>query len=173
MTGLASLSLLAFAVHRRQCGAGPCSRASKVETGGRTGVRGGQTLESLGLLPPSGERIKSCREAPPPPPVDQLLPSTRAAETVDSVHHRPIVQGPSSDLDASLCPLPIWVLTPPPPPPPSSIVDDALSEFESSTFAVFPSTDNDDDDDDDDYVVDDEQLRTANTCWPATPHHLR
>jgi len=160
-TGLASLALLAFAVHRSQRGGTLqplCSRTTKVEAGG---TAAGQTLESIGMLPRSSHGKQNRRGKPPPPPplpLDRILP-TRPAETTNSRHHPSTVQGPSN-LGAPPCPLPGWALPPPPPaPPPSSVVDDAFSEF-ASTFAVFPSTDNDDDDDDDD----DDQLRAANTC---------
>jgi len=157
VTGLASLALLAFAVHRRQLAGAlqpPCSRTTKAAPGGTAPgvVIGGQTSESLGLLPQP-----SCEPNRPSPAV-------RAAELVVRGHQSSTFQGPSN-FSALPYTLPVWAVPPPPAPPPSCAADDAVSEL-ASTFAVFPSTDNDYDYYDDD----DDELRTASTCWPATSH---
>ena len=144
ITGLASLTLLAVAIHRRQRGGAlqpHCSRINKIQTFGTAAgaVDGGQTLESAGLLPRSSYGLSNQMSKAPLSPVDRKLPLPAAA-TQDSRHHPSAVRGTRHCCAPPYRP-PIWALSPPPPPPPSSVVDDVFSEY-ASTIAVFPPTDN-------------------------------
>lgn len=121
VTGLASLTVVALALCRRQ----PAT-TSKAETPGT--LIGRQTLELTGLLSRSSnsESIKLSSAVPP------LITPGAAAVLTDSGRQQPL---------RHFGVIPAWTLSsPPPPPPPSLVVEDAWSQY-ASTSVVSCSTD--------------------------------